>query len=733
MADYELKDAKEKGETKEEALLALAKAQFERVVTAEQENRQYMLDDFRFRAASPDNFYQWPDAIRSKRETDPSGQRPCLTINKLPQHVNQVTNDIRQNRPAIKVIPVDDKADPEVAEVLNGVIRHIQYASDADIAYDTAADNQVVAGVGYIRVLTDYVDDESFDQDIKIERIRNIFTVYDDPDIIDPTGSDRKFLFITEMMSHKEFEEQYPDADVVDWDQIGLGDPGARWYEKDRVRVAEWWRCEYEMKTLSLWASGQTTIGDQDPIELGFALAGEKPVKTREVNARKIMFRKICGHQILEESEWPGRYIPVARVVGNEYDIEGKITLSGLVRNAKDAQRMYNYWASQEVEMLALAPKAPFIAAAGQIEGYEHQWKNANTVNFAVLEYNPIVDTEGGQQAFPPPMRAVPPQPSAGILQAKLGASDDIKTTTGQYDASLGQKSNETSGKAILARQREGDIGTFQYVDNLSRAIRFVGRIIVDLIPKIYDTQRVARILGEDDGVDMAKLDPNQQQAVQSVTDPTTGKEIEKIYNPGVGRYDVAVVVGPSYTTKRQEALDAMTQMVQGNPQLWQVIGDLLVKNQDWPGADDMAKRLKAMLPPQLQEKDGDEDMPPRARQMLEQALAQSEQFQAALKQMSAEMADLKSDKDYKQQELMIKHYQAETDRIKVTQPAMTPQELASLAAQIVMQSLHSPSQPEEPVEQLPQVAAPPMAPPEQQQTMQPPSGGFLSPEGMQQ
>jgi hypothetical protein len=393
---------------------------------------------------------------------------------------------------------------------------------------------------------------------------------------------------------------------------------------------------------------------------------------------------------------------------------------------------MYNYWASQEVEMLALAPKAPFIAAAGQIEGYEHKWKNANTVNYAVLEYNPVVDTENGEQALPPPQRAVPPQPSQGILQAKLGASDDIKTTTGQYDASLGQKSNETSGKAILARQREGDIGTFQYVDNLSRAIRFVGRIIVDLIPKIYDTQRVARILGEDDDVTMAKLDPRQQEAVRSVQDMQTGKEIEKIYNPGVGRYDVAVVVGPSYTTKRQEALDAMTQMVQGNPQLWQVIGDLLVKNQDWPGADDMAKRLKAMLPPQLQDKEGEEDMPPQARQMVEQALAQSEQFQEALKQMAAEMQTLKEDREYKQQELMIKHYSAETDRMKVMQPAMTPQELAALAAQIVLTSLHSPSQPEEPVEQLPAVAppGPPMMQP--QQPMQPAPAGFLSPEGMQ-
>lgn len=726
---------------KDDELLSIAKEQFERSVSAEQENRAYMLDDLRFRAASPDNFYQWPDAIRNKRETDPSGQRPCLTINKIPQHVNQVTNDIRQNRPQIKVLPVDDKADPEVAEVLNGVFRHIQYASDADVAYDTAADNQVTAGVGYIRVLTDYVDDDSFDQDIKIKRIRNVFSVYMDPEINEPDGSDAKFCFVTEFLDKAEFEELYPDAIPQDWDTLGRGDDTQQWYFDDRVRIAEWWRVEQKKSKLFLWASGQTTWDGDDPVQTGVALAAEKPLKERESFKRIVMFRKICGHQVLEEQEWAGKFIPIARVVGNEYDIEGKLQVSGLVRNAKDAQRMYNYWASQEVEMLALAPKAPFVGAAGQFEGFEHTWKNANTVNYAYLEYNPIVDTEGGQQAFAPPQRVSPPQPAPGIIQAKLGAADDIKSATGQYDASLGQRSNETSGKAIMARQHEGDIGTYHYGDNLSRALRYVGRIILDLLPKIYDTKRIARIIGEDDEVDTATLDPNAPQAVTKTQDDQGA--IQKIYNPTIGKYDVAVVTGPSYTTKRQEAAEAMSQMVQGNPQLWGVIGDLLVRNMDWPGADEMAKRLKATLVPAVQKADegDDQDMPERAKQIVEQSMQQMEQATQLANQLAQELKAAQDDKDIKRAELAIKHYEAETARLKVTSVSMTPEEIQAFILNLMQQATHSPSQPEQPVEQLvqfpdqgmpPGPSMPPGPPPQPQQPMQPPPGGFSLPEGMQ-
>ncbi|MFM0638072.1 portal protein [Paraburkholderia metrosideri] len=694
-ADPDLKEPKT-----DDDLLALALKQFGRVVEVESTMRDYMVDDMRFRAGSPDNKYQWPTQVLNQREADAAGQRPCLTINKIPQHVNQVTNDIRQNRPAIKVIPVDDDGDVELAEMLGDLIRHIENRSNADVAYDTAADNSTVAGVGYIQVTTDYVDDNSFDQDIRIKRIRNPFTVYMDPDITSPDGADQKFCFVTEMMAKHEFKAEYPDAQPANWETLGKGDT-AQWYDSDSVRVAEWWRVERTAGTLKLWANGATTHDDEDALAKG-VLAAEQPIKTRKVMRKQVMFRKICGHQILEETEWAGCYIPIARVVGNEFDIEGKLEVSGLVRNAKDAQRMYNYWASQEVEMLALAPKAPFVGAAGQFDGFEDRWRNANTSNLAYLEYNPVVDTENGQRPFPAPQRVQPPMPSAGIMQAKMGASDDIKSATGQYDASLGAQGNETSGIAIQRRDHQSDVSTFHFVDNLSRAIRFVGQIIVDLIPKIYDTKRIARILGEDGETDMAAIDPSQEQAVQKFHDKETGQEIARIYNPGVGKYDVVVRTGPSYSTKRQEAGEAMQQMTQANPELWHVIGDLLVKNMDWPGAEEMAKRLKATLLPAVVEADTS-DIPPQVMSQMKQMKEQLQQMGNALQHATQQLDQATQKNQFDGQKVAIDEYRAVTDRIEALADRIPADQLGMIDAHLVMDVLRS---------LLPQAPVPPQGMP---------------------
>ena len=257
--------------------------------------------------------------------------------------------------------------------------------------------------------------------------------------------------------------------------------------------------------------------------------------------------------------------------------------------------------------MLALAPKAPFIGYGGQFEGYENKWKTANTQNWPYLEVNPDV-TDGAGSILPLPQRAQPPMASSGLLQAKAGAAEDIKATTGQYNASLGMSSNERSGKAILARQREGDVGTYHYGDNLARGVRHIARQLIDLIPKIYDTQRIARIIGEDGTTKMVKINPEQPQPVQKIVDQT-GVVIDKIYNPGVGKYDVVAVTGPGYATKRQEALEAMAQLLQGNPQLWAVAGDLFVKNMDWPGAQEMSKRFAKTIDPKILQ---DDDKPDR-------------------------------------------------------------------------------------------------------------------------
>ena len=660
-------------------ILSLARSRLDLAVSALSESREDETDDLRFYAGSPDNQWQWPADVLATRgavQGQTINARPCLTINKLPQHVRQVTNDMRQNRPGAKVIPVDDRADVAVADVFNGMIRHIEYISDADVAYDTACENQVAYGEGYIRLLTEYCDADSFDQDIKIGRVRNSFSVYMDPLIQDPTGSDAKWCFVTEDVTRAEYERLYPDATPISTLQsLGVGDQSiSNWLNEDTIRIADYYYIDYDKATLNLYPGNMTAFAGT-PEDKEMKIIYGKPLRSRESDRPKVRYCKINGYEILEEREWAGKWIPVIRIVGNEFEVDGRLYVSGLVRNAKDAQRMYNYWVSQEAEMLALAPKAPFIGYGGQFEGYEEKWKTANTNNWPYLEVNPDV-TDGQGAVLPLPQRAQPPMASSGLLQAKAGASEDIKSTTGQYNASLGMGSNERSGKAILARQREGDVGTYHYGDNLARGVRHVARQLVDLIPKIYDTQRIARIIGEDGETKMVKINPDQAEPINQIVNEE-GIVIEKIYNPGVGKYDVVAITGPGYATKRQEALEAMAQLLQGNPQLWQVAGDLFVKNMDWPGAQEMSKRFAKTIDPKIM---ADDDKSPelQAAEMQIQAMgAEMEQMHQMIQNVgkSIEMQDL-ARKDY---EAEIKAYQAETQRISAVQASMSPEQIQDI------------------------------------------------------
>ena len=672
-----------------EEILTVARSRMNTAITAFSQTREDELDDLRFYAGSPDNQWQWPADVLQTRgavQGQTINARPCLTINKLPQHVHQVTNEQRMNRPGIKVIPADDKADVDVADVFNGVIRHIEYISDADVAYDTACENQVSYGEGYIRLLTEYCDEDTFDQDIKIGRIRNSFSVYMDPLIQDPTGADAKWCFVTEDLPKAEYERLYPDAAPISTlMSLGVGDQSiAQWIGENTIRIAEYFYIEYEKQTLNLYPGNQTAFSGT-PEDKNLRMMFGKPIRTREADRKKVKWCKINGYDILEEREWAGAYIPVVRVVGNEFEVDGQMYVSGLVRNAKDAQRMYNYWVSQEAEMLALAPKAPFIGYGGQFEGYEQQWKTANTNNWPYLEVNPDV-TDGQGAVLPLPQRAQPPMASSGLLQAKAGAAEDIKSATGQYNASLGMTSNERSGKAILARQREGDIGTYHYVDNLARAIRHIGRQLVDLIPKIYDTERIARIIGEDGEPSTVKMNPMQEEPVKRIVDQE-GVLIEKIYNPAVGKYDVRVITGPGYATKRQEALESMAQLLQGNPQLWQVAGDLFVKNMDWPGAQDLAKRFKKTIDPKVL---ADEDDPAlaAANQQMEAMAAEMENMFQMLQNVNQSMEA--REMQIKQFEADIKAYQAETQRISAVQAGMSEQQIQDIAMGVVAAALES-------------------------------------------
>jgi hypothetical protein len=660
------------GGTDKSDMLSTMRSRFTMAISALGESREDELDDLRFMAGSPDNQWQWPAdvlATRGSVQGQTINARPCLTINKLPQHVRQVTNQQRQNRPSGKVIPADDNADVAVAEVFDGIIRHIEYMSDADVAYDTACDNQVTYGEGYIRILTEYAREDSFDQDLRIGRIRNSFSVYMDPTIQDPCGSDAKWCFITEDLLKEEFERMFPDAaPITSIMAQGIGDQSlSQWISQNTVRIAEYFYIDHQKAKLNLYP-GNVTAFNGTPQDGQLKAMFGQPVRTRTVDRRKVMWVKTNGYEVLDEREWIGKYIPVVRVVGNEFEVDGRLYISGLVRNAKDAQRMYNYWTSQEAEMLALAPKAPFVAYGGQFEGYEMQWKTANTTNWPYLEVNPDV-TDGAGNVLPLPQRSQPPMAQTGLIQAKMGAAEDIKSTTGQYNASLGQQGNERSGKAILARVQEGDTGTYHYVDNLGRAIRHITRQLVDMIPKIYDTERIARIIGVDGEVGMAKINPQQPEPVKPIMD-AAGNVIEKIYNPTVGTYDVVITTGPSYLTKRQEAVEAMANILQTSPQLWQVAGDLFIKNMDWPGAQEMAARFKKIIDPKVLAQDDKSSELQSAEQMIEALTQQLNQTMGLIENIQNSM---------EAQEMQIKAYDAETKRISAVQNAMTPDQIQDI------------------------------------------------------
>lgn len=669
-------------------ILSIARKRMTIAIDAYSESRHDELDDLRFYAGSPDNQWQWPADVLSTRgsvQGQTINARPCLTINKIPQHVKQVTNDQRQNRPSGKVIPADDMADPEVAEILNGIVRHVEYISDADVAYDTACENQVTCGEGFLRLLTEYADEDSFQQEIKIGRVRNPFSVYMDPMIQDPCGSDAEWCFITEDVTKEEFERLYPNAaPVTTLQSNGVGDQeSAQWISQETIRIAEYFYVEHKKETLNLYANGMAVFaGTPEDVQLK-AMFG-KPAKSRKSDRRKVKWCKINGYEILEERDWAGKWMPVVRVVGNEFEVEGRLYLSGIVRNAKDPQRLYNYWCSQEAEMLALAPKAPFVGYGGQFEGYEDKWKTANINNWPYLEVNPdVTDAQGSP--LPLPSRAAPPMASTALLQAKAGAENDLKSVTGQYNASLGMQGNEKSGKAIMARQREGDVSTYHYGDNLARAVRYLVRQIVDLVPKIYDTQQVKRIIGEDGEAKMVKLDPMQQEPVRKIQDEQ-GIVIDKIYNPMLGKYDVRVVTGPSYTTKRQEAAESMSMLLQGNPQLWSVAGDLFVRNMDWPGAEELSKRLQKTIDPKLLD-ESDDNPALQAAQMQMEAMGQEmQQMQGMLENVNRSIEA--RDVEIKEFEANIKAYQAETQRISAVQAGMSFEQIQDIVMGTISASL---------------------------------------------
>lgn len=592
-----MSEQEKKTGTPEEKLLATARERYKRGIEREEDNRRSALEAIRFR-----NLEQWDPEVKKARESDPEGARPCPVVDKTGQFLRQVVNDEKQNRPSIKIRPVDDKGDEEVADVLQGLVRHIEDISGADLAYDTAYEQAVDGGYGYFRILTEYCDSKSFDQDIKIKRIRNRFQVVLDDARQEPDGSDAKWGFIVDKMHRDEFKATFPKADPCDFEASSTF---GEWVEKDYLLVAEYFHFEEKDATICQWASGAVTVKGEPAPQSDYL--GDKIIKERQTKLKQLKWKKISAKEVLEERDLPGEYIPIVEVVGEEIDEEGKSHKNGLLKRAMEPQRIHNFASANFIENVGLAPRAQWVAAEGQIEGYEHLYKTANRRNIAVLPYKPLV--MDGNVPVPPPQRAQPAGIAVGWQAVLQNSEHDISSSMGMYAETTLGVGDANSGKQEALQQKRGDTATFHFMDNLARSVRYAGKIILGWIPTYYDTERVARIIGEDGKPRMVKLNPNQPQAV---TEQQTESGTETIYNLMVGKYDVTVQTGPGFMTKRQEAAEFLTNALQAakDPAIASVLTYLSIKNTDWAGAEEAETMLKKLLPPGVAEPEEGQDVP---------------------------------------------------------------------------------------------------------------------------
>jgi len=634
----ETTEAPEKADLKDADILKEALEDFKLCQDAEKDNREAALDDLKFARLAE----QWPEEVRRKREAN---NRPCMTFNRMVTFIRSVVNDGRQNKPAIKVHPADDKADPPTAEVINDLIRNIESSSNADVAYDTGLDFGASCGIGYWRVGMEYSHDDTFEMDLEIQRCANPFSIYGDYESTEADSSDWNRAFVMDKMSREVFQKKYKGKEEVDWESDTYGKLPEAWCEGKHIMVAEYWRRREVPRTVMLLSDGQVVgedwLAEEVPDMPGVTnqqlmdQAGITVEDTRKTRSYKVTQYIMTGVEILETNEWAGKYIPIVPVYGEEVNVEGKRHFRSLIRDAKDAQRNFNYWRTTSTENLGLTTKAPWVGPTGAFDTDRDKWESANTEPYAYLEYDGEV----------PPQRQGFSGPDAGALQEAMNASDDMKSTIGIFDPSLGARSNETSGVAINARKQQSSNNTFHFIDNQARAIRHTGRILLDLIPHCYNKARIIRVMGADK--EPRNVPINQPPGAEA----GMGEDgMAQVYNLTLGKYDLTVDTGPGFQTKREEAAYGMTELMRALPATAPVIGPHLAKAQDWPDADKIAEELAALAP------GGAQNNP------LQQ---QVQQMGQDLQQANQKIAAMEQDRAIEAQKLQIDQFNAETNRMK--------------------------------------------------------------------
>lgn len=703
---------------------------------AEQRRRQ--MEDLRF--SNPADPQQWDDSVRNARQNSPGGARPCLTFDHTNQYINQVVNDARQNKPGIQVLPVDSGADIQTATSIEGMIRQIEYTSRATIAYDTAIDHAARCGIGWMRVTTEVTNPRLNEQELRIKSVQDALSVMLSPESIEPDGSDATDGFVETMMSKRAFEKAYgTKLAQTSWD-------GAKgWFSDNAVRVCEYYklrtsksnRLDVVLPNGSRQTHTEESYWDQAK-QLGYQPMVEAQYMIED---RTVDWCMMTGNDIIDETEIRSQWIPLIPVYGNVLWIDGKRYVCGLTRQLMDGQRAKNYERSAQIEMIAMQPKAPFVLPFESVENFEAEWEAANTSNKPYLPYNAL-DAEG--RPLPAPQRMAPPQIPGAFVQGAQMASDDMQAAIGMYKSNLGAPSNATSGRAKMQDQREGDTATYHFVDNQRRSIEHVGRILVNMIPRYYNTQRETRILGLNGDAKVVQINPKAESNHEGKT-PSI--------NPASGTYDVRVKAGPAYATMRQEASEALTDIVGKNPQMMSVLGPTWARMQDWPDADKVAKLLLTMAPPQVQAlEQEDSQLPPEAQSIVAGMKAQMEQMQQQLQQMGealgkagdhvdqleAEKGDKASELEIKRIEANTRAYDAITNRLKVVGPLLNPAEAVQLAEETKQEAMEQPDPGQPPSErmgipeQLPDEPQPQEQPPpgiDQTPPEQPPqTGGFFTP-----
>lgn len=696
----------DKPASKPEDIVAEAKKRFERAKDFYGPARILAVEDTRFAMGDSDNGWQWPEQIRNARKTD---QKVILTVNMTAQHCNQIINNIRQNRPQCRVLPADSGADKKTAELLGGLIRNIQVASSADDAHDLGAEHAVYGGEGYWRVVTDYESPKSFNQVIKIKACPNPQLVYIDDACQELDKSDAQWGFVFEDIPKDQFKREYPDIDVTTLSWSGVDPSG--WVNEDTVRRAEYFYCTYKKDTAYLLSNGESVLGSEfkaegvDPKALPNGLT---VVDERETELKQWKWCKLVGgyDKPLDERDWAGEYLPIVAVVGKELNVNGEVIRKGIVRDLKDPARMVNYSYSETIQTVALQNKIPYITAAEAIEGYEDVWKSANTSNAAYLPYNGL-DDDGNQIAKPERQQpAVMPAAQVQLLQV---STEQMRAASGQQNANFGIKSEAQSGVGIQRLKVQGETATFHFPDNLRRALQYEAKVLIDLIQKVYDTKRVVRILGLDGKEEQATLDPSMEEPYQEVD--SDEEDVQRIFNPMVGQYDVVIDTGPSFQTQRQEGFTMLSDIASRNPQLMQVAGDLIMRSADIPGAQEIADRLEKTLPPGLADKKGSQQA--QMAQQLQQLMQTDEQQKQVITAMQEHIDKMEQEKAGKvlenqtrvqiaeiQQRTQasqgvadhaVKTFDAETKRMAALVPSMGPAALKPLIMEVLSEIMNGP------------------------------------------